>query len=87
MTVTGPTVRVWVPDVWDIVELPGPPAQTVAAVKAAALSRAIGATANPDDYQVKYRGAAVDDSRTLGELGVPAGAPMIVVSARRRPVR
>ena len=77
----------WVPDVWDIVELATRPAETVAEVKAAALSRAMGPSADPGDYEMKYRGARVDESRTLGELDVPSGAPMIVVPARRRPVR
>ncbi len=87
MTASPPTVRVWVPDVWDIVDVAAPPAQTVAGVKAAALAQAIGAAADPAHYQVKYRGAAVDDARTLGELAVPPGAPLIVLAARRRPVR
>lgn len=83
----GPTVRVWVPDVWDVVELPAQPGQTVAAVKAAALARAFGTAVDPTDYEMKFRGAAVRDESTLGELKVPAGAPMIVLPARRRPVR
>ena len=87
MTGAGSTVRVWVPDVWDIVELTTRPAETVAEVKAAALSRAIGPAADPADFEMKYRGAHVDESRTLAELQVPSGAPMIVLPARRRPVR
>ncbi|MSR05950.1 MAG: hypothetical protein EXR93_02600 [Gemmatimonadetes bacterium] len=87
MTGAGPTVRVWVPDVWDIVELTTRPAETVADVKAAALSRAIGPTADPANFEMKYRGARVDESRTLAELQVPAGAPMIVLPVHRRPVR
>ena len=83
----APMVRVWVPDVWDIVEVAGPPGETIGGVKRAALSRAIGPGADPSEYEVKYRGAAVDESRTLGELEVPPGAPMIVLPARRRPVR
>lgn len=87
-TAAIPVVRVWVPDVWDVVELPADPGLTVADLKAAALARAIGADADPATYEVKYRGAAVlDESRTLGQLQVPPGAPMIVLAARRRPVR
>lgn len=81
-------VRVWVPDVWDVVDLPADPGLTIADLKAAALTRAIGPSADPAAYEVKYRGGAVlDESRTLGQLGVPSGAPMIVLAARRRPVR
>lgn len=86
-TAVAPSVRVWVPDVWDVVELATQPGQTVAAVKAAALARAMGPGADPAEYEVKYRGAAVDESRTLEDLQVPPGAPMIVLPVRRRPVR
>jgi hypothetical protein len=82
-----PTVRVWVPDVWDVVELATQPGQTVSSVKAAALTRAFGAAVDPAEYEMKYRGALVANESTLGELNVPAGAPMIVVPVRRRPVR
>lgn len=81
------TVRVWVPDVWDVVELETHPGQTVSAVKAAALTTAFGAAVDPAAYEMKYRGALVANESTLGELEVPAGAPMIVVPVRRRPVR
>jgi hypothetical protein len=83
------TVRVWVPDVWNIVELNVSPDQTVAQVKADALERALGngPRAKPDDFVVKYRGALVtDEGQTLSALDVPDRAPMIVLSARRRPV-
>jgi hypothetical protein len=73
--------------VWDVVALAARPEMTVAEVKAAALARAIGGRIDPQSYEVKYRGAAVDDARTLGDLAVPDGAPMIVLPARRRPVR
>ena len=52
-----------------------------------ALRRAL-TRADVDAHQVKFRGALVlDESRTLGDLGVPDGAPLIVLPARRRPVR
>ena len=87
MTHAPSSVRVWVPDVWDIVELATQPSETIGTVKAAALSQAMGPSADPGDYEMKYRGALVDDARTMGELQVPAGAPMIVLPVRRRPVR
>jgi hypothetical protein len=85
----GTTVRVWVPDVWDVVELTVSPDQTVAQLKAAALEQALGhgKRAQPGDFVVKYRGALVsDESQTLGALNLPDRAPMIVLAARRRPV-
>jgi hypothetical protein len=86
---TGDTVRlrIWVPDVWDVVSLPADPGQPLSAVKAAALRSAIGDGAPADQYEVKYRGAAVDETRTPQELQMPDGAPLIVLAARRRPVR
>ena len=83
------SVRVWVPDVWEVVELPAPPESTVAQVKAAALEQSIGADAraNPAAFVVKYRGALVaDEGQTLGSLNLPDKAPLIVLPARRRPV-
>jgi hypothetical protein len=81
-------LRVWVPDVWDVVELPVPPATTVADVKVTALRQATGRRPKADDYEVKFRGALVtDERRTLADLGARDGAPLIVLPARRRPVR
>ncbi|HWP37328.1 MAG TPA: ubiquitin-like domain-containing protein [Gemmatimonadales bacterium] len=81
-------VRVWVPDVWDAVELSFPPTATVADVKAAALRQATGRLPPVDEYEVKFRGALViDERRTLADMGVRDGAPLIVLPARRRPVR
>ncbi len=81
-------VRVSVPDVWDIVEVAAAPEWSVRRLKRAALALATGRTLNPDQYVVKYRGALVtDESETLGALKVADRASLIVVSARRRPVR
>lgn len=82
-------VRVWVTDVWDTVELRLAPESTVAGLKAAALARATGRSPeDPAEHVVKYRGATVsDEGATLARLGVPDGAPFIVLPARRQPVR
>lgn len=83
----GVRVRVWVTDVWDAVELSLSPASTVGELKAAALARVTGRAGPVDAHVVKYRGATVDERRTLAALGVPDGAPFIVLPARRLPVR
>ena len=82
------TVRVWVPDVWEVVELPLTPETTISQLKANALATAMGArSANPANYLVKYRGALVtDEAQTLGSMQLPDRAPLIVLPARRRPV-
>ena len=81
-------VRVMVPDVWDQVTLSVEPGTTVAELKRLALERA---RAHPGsavaDYQVKFRGAAVDDGETLAALGARNNSSFIVLSARRQPVR
>ena len=89
MTAAGATVRVWVPDVWEVVSLPSDPGATIADIKAEALQKTLGGAprADPARYVVKYRGALVTDERTtLGALNLPDKAPLIVLPARRRPV-
>lgn len=84
-------VRVMVPDAWDQVFLAVAPTTTLADVKRQALERALKrppAGAGLEDYVVKFRGALVtDEGATLASLGIGANAPLIVLSARRRPVR
>lgn len=88
MTVAGMLrLRIWVPDVWDVVDLEVAPDEPLSRIKAAALRQAIGEDVAMDEYEVKYRGARVDDSRTPQDLALPDGAPLIVLPARRRPVR
>jgi len=82
------SVRVWVPPVWDTITVVVDASWSVASVKEAAL---IGATAKSfdlDDFVVKFRGAEIfDEAQSLGDLGVPDGAPMIVLRGRRQPLR
>lgn len=85
-------VRVMVPDVWDQVFLAVAPSTTLAEVKRQALERALkrppARAGGLEDYVVKFRGALVtDEAATLASLGIGANAPLIVLSARRRPVR
>ncbi len=88
MTAEGMRVRVWVTDVWDAVELPVTPDQTIAQVKSAGLERATERQVDPGGYTVKFRGAEVlDENESLEALGIPDGAPLIIVPVHRRPVR
>lgn len=81
-------IRVMVTDAWQTVPLLLDSHTTVHAMKQEALTRALHAAARPDAYHVKYRGALVlDEQRTLAELGVPPDAHLIVLPARRRPLR
>ncbi len=81
-------VRVWVPQVWDMVDLDVTPEWTIAKVKVAALEQATGRTVSPARYEVKFRGALIaDETQTLGDMLAPNGAPLIVLLTRRQPVR
>ncbi len=83
---TPVTVRVWVTSVWDTILIAADGAWTVARLKETALIGATGKTIDPDDYLVKFRGAEVfDEGRSLADLEVPNGAPMIVLPRRRQP--
>lgn len=81
-------VRVMVTDVWDQVFLAVEPTTTVAELKRQALVQALKRSdLQLDEYVVKYHGAQVlDESTTMGALGVAANAPFIVLPARRQPV-
>jgi len=86
MTASELQVRAWVEDVWDTVLLAAAPDWTVARFKAAAVRAATNVEAVPDEYQVKLHGALVlDETRSLGDLGVTNRTTVTVLSARRRP--
>jgi len=79
-------VRVMVQDAWDQVSLELPPAATLQELKQRAMALT-HQTGKPEDYLVKFRGASVDETRSLAESGVVANATLIVMPRHRRPVR
>lgn len=80
-------LRVTVPDAWDTVTVTVPTTAVLAGVKAEALEEALGRRSDPNAYLLKYHGAEVlDESRTVGDLGITSGAPLIVLPRQRRPV-
>jgi hypothetical protein len=88
ITGTGVHLRVTVTDTWDTVSLASDPRTSLADVKDQALRAATGRTITPGDYVVKFRGGLVlDESKTVGDLAIPDGAALIVLPARRHPVR
>jgi hypothetical protein len=91
MTAVGErlVVRVMVTDVWDQVSLSVDAGTTVAELKRLALERARShPAADLGDYLVKFRGATVLDEReTLAAIGARNQSSLIVLSARRQPVR
>jgi hypothetical protein len=81
-------VRVWVPEVWDIVSIDAGPEWSVARLKSEALEQATGREPDGEAHEVKFRGALVlDESQTLGGLGAPDNASFIVLHSRRLPAK
>ena len=82
-------IRVMVTDVWDQVSFAVSPTTTVADLKRRALSQALKRrTVSDQDYVVKFQGARVlDESITLAALGAGANSTLVVLPARRQPVR
>jgi len=88
MTGGGLRLRVAVTDAWDTVTVDAPPSLTMGELKRRALAQATGRTLEPGHYVLKYRGALVlDEHATVGDLALRRGAPLIVLPARRHPVR
>lgn len=84
----GVRLRVAVTDTWDTVTLDAPSSLTMGELKRRALTEATGRTVQPEQYVLKYRGALVlDEHATVGDLALKSGAPLIVLPARRHPVR
>jgi hypothetical protein len=79
-------VRVMVQDAWDEVPLQLPPSTPLAELKRRALA-ATRVTRDPAGYVIKFRGAELEESRSLAEAGVVPNAALIVLPRRRRPVR
>lgn len=84
----GLRLRVTVGDGWTPVRLDAVPEETIAVLKGRALAAVHIAAERAGTFEVKFGGAGVrDESRTLGALGVPDGAALVVLPRRRRPVR
>jgi hypothetical protein len=81
------TIRVEMPEVWDVVRIVASPSQPVTEVKTAALHALRPETA-PDEMVVKLRGWEIlDEMSTLAECGVNDGSILLMTFRRRRPVR
>lgn len=81
------TVRVFVHEVWDRVEFPWDPAESVGSLKRRALTEA-RVDADPSEFLIKYRGAEVfDESNSLADVGVVPGSSLIALRSHRMAVR
>jgi hypothetical protein len=81
------TLRVEVPELWDVVRITAAPGTTVDEVKTASL-HALNPRANPDAYVIKLRGFEVLDERaSIEDAGALDGSIFLLTHRRRRPVR
>jgi len=87
MSAPAARLRVRVLDTWDEYPFQIAPGTSVADLKRDVLVQA-GIRRHPDEYEVKYNGARIDEGgRPLAELGLPPNAAVIVLPRRRRPAR
>ncbi len=81
------TIRVEMPEVWDVVRVVASPTQPVVEVKNAAL-HALRPESSPDEMVLKLRGWEIlDEMATLADAGVVDGSILVMMFRRRRPVR
>lgn len=81
------TIRVEVPERWDVALLSASPGSSVSDVKRAAL-RAVLPDDDAADYVIKLRGFEVlDENVSLENAGARDGSIFLLTHRRRRPVR
>ena len=82
------TVRVEVPEVWDVVVVHAPASERVHSVKLAALQSLYSEVDYPDNWVIKLGGFEVlDEGASLAEAGAVDGSIFLLTGRRRRPVR
>ena len=83
------TVRVEMPEVWDVVRVHASPDERAITVKRRALEALLpGAELHDEDYVLKLGGWEVlDESLSLAATGAVDGSIFLVTGRRRRPVR
>jgi len=82
------TIRVEMPEVWDVVAIVVAPTEPVIAVKVRALEALFPEAEMHQDFVVKLRGWEVlDESASLADAGVIDGSILLLTHRRRRPVR
>lgn len=82
------TIRVEMPEVWDVVRISAAPDQPVLAVKAAALEALFPQAEMHQDFVLKYRGWEIlDEAATLADVGLMDGSILLLTHRRKRPVR
>jgi hypothetical protein len=82
------TVRVQVPELWDVVRIDTHDATRVSVLKETALAALYPSSTTPDDFLIKLNGFEIaDESVGLAAAGAKTGSTFLVSFRRRRPVR
>lgn len=82
------TIRVEVPEVWDVIRIEAPPTTPVAVIKQRTLEALEPNATDSDDWVVKLRGFEVlDESASLMDAGAKNGSTFLVMGRHRRPVK
>ena len=82
------TIRVEMPEVWDVVRIVGPTTEPVLSVKVAALEALFPEAELHQDFVLKFRGWEIlNESAPLGDVGIVDGSILLLTHRRRRPVR
>jgi hypothetical protein len=82
------TIRVEMPEVWDVVAIVVSPREPVVAVKIRALQALFPEADHHEDFVVKLRGWEIlDEAASLADAGVIDGSILLLTHRRRRPVR
>lgn len=82
------TIRVEMPEVWDVVRIAALPAEPVLAVKVRALEALFPEAQMHEDFVLKLRGWEIlDEGASLADAGVVDGSILLLTHRRRRPVR
>jgi hypothetical protein len=82
------TIRVEMPEVWDVVAIVVAPSEPVLAVKVRALEALFPEAQLHQDFVLKLRGWEIlDEAASLADAGVIDGSILLLTHRRRRPVR
>ena len=82
------TVRVEMPEVWDVVRVHASPDERILLIKLRALEALAPGTLAHEEYVLKLHGWEVlDETATLAATGAVDGSIFIITNRKRRPVR
>lgn len=82
------SLRVEMPEVWDVARVDAAPTEPVLAVKVHALAALYPKARSHEDFVIKLRGNEIfDEGQSLADAGARDGSIFLLTHRRRRPVR